>query len=74
MHFFLWGAGGGGGGSEEEGVYFGDVQMANAVFWKAERFRLLFSISLIIHKENTKEIDILPSYLIDRIGILDSGL
>ena len=36
MHFFLWG--GGGEGEGEEGVYFGDVQMVNAVFEKQRGF------------------------------------
>lgn len=62
----------GGGGGAEGDVYFGDVQIANAVIKKQRAFVHFFSILLIIHKENTKEIDIFTSYfIIDRIGILD---
>ena len=65
--------GGGGGGGGRGGVF---LRCANGeyCFRKAERLRLLFSVLLIIHKENRKEIDIFTSYLIDRIGIFDSRL
>ena len=65
--------GGGGGGGGRGGVFW---RCANGeyCFRKAERLRLLFSVLLIIHKENRKEIDIFTSYLIDRIGIFHSRL
>ena len=71
MHFFLWGGGGGGGG--RGGVFWRCVN-GECCFRKAERLRLVFSILLIIYKENRKDIGIFTSYLIDRIGVLDSRL
>ena len=67
MHFFLWAVGGGGG-------VFWRCANGECCYRKAESLRLLFSILVIIHKENTKEIDIFTSYLTDCIGILDSRL
>ena len=64
----------GGGGKGEEGGVFWRCANGECCFRKVERLRLLFSILVIIHKENTKEIDIFTSYLIDRIGVLDSRL